>query len=143
KYSTSNPKIGLDKFEELLVDTQSCRVPEMKWLVAMHEGLFPFIRDAYSARLIIEHIGGSQQGKTTGAVRFIRLHGLKDHHGNYSVAAIRNLGDIGLIVLDNKEQKNFDQELIDFCLFLATGAELGRSFSDGRLRTSKSSPVGV
>jgi hypothetical protein len=143
RYSKEAPESGLKLFEELIVETQSTRVEEMKWFVAMAEGLFPYIREYFSGRFIVTHIGASQHGKTTGAMRFIELHRLGDHQGNYSVASLRNLGDIGLIVLDNKEQVNFNQELIDFCLFLATGAELGRSHSDGRLRTSRGRPVGI
>ena len=134
---------GLEHFERLLVDTQACQVPEMKWFVAMHEGLFPFIRDASPARLVVVHIGSTQQGKTTGAQRFTLLHGLGDVKGDYSVAALNNMGDIGLLVMDNKEQANFTQQLIDFLLFLATGAERGRSREDGSMRVSRSRPVGV
>jgi len=80
-------------------------------------------------------IGPTQQGKTSGVQRFTLLHGLGLVKGDYTVGALAGLGDIGLLVLDNKEQANFTQELIDFCLFLATGAERGRSQVDGRLRT--------
>jgi hypothetical protein len=77
-------------------------------------------------------------------VRFTYLHGLGDVLGDFSVAALANSGDIGLLVMDNREQQNFTQELIDFCLFLATGAERGRSYSDGTLRPRLNGrPVGV
>jgi len=136
KYLATEPKAGLDDFERLLVDSQACHEPSMRWFVAMAEGLFPYIRDAFPARLIVVHTGPSQQGKTTGAGRFTLLHGLGDVKGDYSVAALRNIGDIGLLVLDNKEQANFNQALIDFCLFAATGAESARSSRDGQLRRS-------
>jgi hypothetical protein len=115
----------------------------MKWFIAMHEALFPFIRDACPARLLVVHIGSTQQGKTSGAQRFTLLHGLGDVKGDYSVAALNNMGDIGLLVMDNKEQANFTQQLIDFSLFLATGAERGRSREDGSMRVNRSRPVGV
>lgn len=134
---------GLDHFERLLVDTQACVVPEMRWFVAMAEGFFPFVRDACPNRLITVHIGPSQSGKTSGAQRFSLLHGLGDVKGDYSVAALGNMPDPGLLVLDNKEQANFQQQLIDYCLFLATGAERARSNADGILRTSGTRPVGV
>jgi len=51
--------------------------------------------------------------------------------------------DPGLLVLDNKEQGNFEQPLIDYCLFLATGAERGRSDTQGAVRRSSSRPVAV
>ena len=134
----------LRNFERLLVDTQACAVPEMRWFVAMHEGLFPYVRDAYPARMILVHRGGSQSGKTSGAQRFTKLHGLGAVKGDYSPAALRNMLDIGLLVLDNKEQANFTQELIDYLLNLATGAEHGRSNVDGTLRKSGNDrPVGV
>lgn len=136
--------IVLRDFERLLVDTQACAVAEMRWFVAMAEGLFPFVRDAHLNRLIVVHRGGSQSGKTSGSQRFTKLHGLGAVKGDYSVAALRNMLDIGLLVLDNREQANFTQPLIDYCLFLATGGEHGRSNQDGSLRTHGGCrPVGV
>jgi len=116
----------------------------MRWFVAMDAGLFPFIRDSCPARLILVLIGPSQVGKTSGAQRFTLLHGLGEVKGDFSVAALSNLGDNGLLVLDNKEQVNFKQPLIDFGLFLSTGAQRGRSQVDGRLRTgSTGRPVAI
>jgi hypothetical protein len=51
--------------------------------------------------------------------------------------------DPGLLVLDNKEQVNFGRELIDFCLFLATGAARGRSTAEGKIRIYSARPVAV
>ena len=49
-----------------------------------------------------------------------------------------------MLVLDNKEQANLKQDLIDFLLFLSTGAQRGRSRTDGSLRTTPTTrPVGV
>jgi hypothetical protein len=137
------PLGGLEAFERLLVNSQACRIPAMRWFVAMHEGLFPFVRDTCPARFLMNHVGPTQQGKTSGAQRFTKLHGLGEVKGDYSVAAFANTGDIGLLVMDNKEQANFTQPLIDFCLFLATGAERGRSLSDGSMRVGSRRPVGV
>jgi hypothetical protein len=143
-YSASDPVAGLAHFERLLVETQACKVAEMKWLVAMHEGLFPFIREECPARFIVVHIGPSQQaGKTSGAQRYTLLQGLGEVKGDYTVAALSNEGDIGLLVMDNKEQANFTRELIDYCLFLATGGQRGRSNSEGGMRRSAGRPVGV
>lgn len=145
KYSPStDTRSALADFEKLLVETQACKVPEMRWFVGMGEAFFPYIRDAFAARFIMEHIGPSQHGKTTGAQRFLLLHGLGEVKGDCSVAALANDGDKGLLVLDNREQANFDQELIDYALFLSTGAERSRSSQDGsRVRKSGFRPVAV
>jgi hypothetical protein len=135
--------VGLGHFERLLVETLACEEP-FQWLVAMEEGLFPFVRDLCSARLIFVHVGESQSGKTTGAQRFTLLHGLGKVKGDYSVAAYRSIGDIGLLVMDNREQANLSQEYIDYLLFLATDAESGRCRKDGSMRlTASGRPVGV
>ena len=144
RYIDAEPRGGLELFEELLVQTQACKFPEMRWFVAMHEGLFPFVRDVASSRILVLHQGGTQQGKTTGAERFTRLHGLGSVTGNATVAALRNEPDPGLLVLDNKEHVNLTTELIEHLLFLSTGAEPKRSRSDGSMRPSnKTRPVGV
>jgi hypothetical protein len=144
-YTQVNPQAGLKDFEQLLVETLSCKHNEMRWFVAMHEGLFPFVRDVAKARFLVTHEGSTQQGKTTGAQRFTLLHGLGDVIGDGSVAALSNQKDVGLLVLDNKEQKNLTQALIDFCLFLSTGARRLRSSNDGSEThtTNKFRPVGV
>src|SRR5262249_13959008 len=105
---------------------------------------FPFVRDLAGARFIAEHVGPTQNGKTTGAERFTRLLGLGKVKGDATVASLANESDPGLQVLDNKEQANFNQQLIDYCLFLATGGERGRSNSDGSTRASrKTQPAAV
>jgi hypothetical protein len=124
----------LAAFERLLVETQACSVPAMCWFVAMALGLFPYVRETCLARLILVLIGSTQAGKTSGAQRFTLLHGLGPVKGDYSTAGLAALGDIGLLVLDNKEQANFYQSFVDFLLFAATGAERGRAYSDGALR---------
>jgi hypothetical protein len=134
---------ALQHFERIVVESQACAVSEMKWFVAMAEGFFPYIRDAVPNRFIVVHTGATQQGKTSGAQRFTLLHGLGQVKGDYTVASLGNVGDIGLLVLDNKEQANFTQDLIDFCLFLATGAERARSSRSGEVRVSRHTPVGV
>ena len=143
-YKDDDPAGGLARFEQLLVETQACVVPEMRWLVATHEGLFPYVRDAVLNRLILVHQGPSQKaGKTSGAQRFTILHGLGEVKGDYTVASLGNMRDPGLLVMDNKEQANFNQPLIDYVLFLATGAQRARSSVDGNLRRSATRPVAV
>ncbi|MGA8214320.1 MAG: hypothetical protein WB799_12060 [Candidatus Sulfotelmatobacter sp.] len=134
---------ALQLFERLVVDTQSCRIPEMRWLVAMHEGFFPYVRECCRARFLLVHIGATQQGKTSGAQRFTQLHGLGEVKGDYSVAALGNMPDPGLLVLDNREQINLTPDLIDFLLFLATGAQRARSTTDGRIRANSNRPAAV
>lgn len=143
-YAEGDPKPGLALFERLLVETQACVAPEMKWLVAIQAGLFPFIRDEFSARFLLQFRGPSQDGgKTTGGRRFVCLHGLGEIKGDVSVAMVSNEGDIGLVVLDNKEQANYEQPLVDYCVFAATGGQYGRSNPDGSTRSSKGRPVVV
>lgn len=143
-YRAGNPQVGLAAFERLLVETQACRLPGMRWFVAMHEGLFPYVRGTCPARLIVEHNGKFQQGKTSGAQRFTLLHGLGEVLGDATPASLANMGDIGLLTADNKEQKNFSQQTIDFYLFLSTGAMRVRSKRDGTIRpAAKGRPVGV
>jgi hypothetical protein len=139
-----NVKTSLAEFERLLVDTVSTPAVASRWLVAMHEGLLPLVRGLLSARMILLHIGPSQCGKTSAAQRFTLLHGLRAVKGDYSVAALRNMRDPGIIVLDNKEQADLTRDLFNFLLYLATGAEHGRSDLDGNVRTtSLDRPVAV
>src|SRR5262249_12581134 len=125
-------------------------VTAMKWLFAMNAGLFPFIRDSVPARMITLLTGPSQNGKTTAARRYHLLqHGRQsgvneDVLGDYSVASLGNLGDTGLLVMDNKESQDMRRDYIGFLLFLATGAERGRSTADGHIRSRlPGRPVGV
>jgi hypothetical protein len=133
---------GLVLFEQLLVNTQACD-DSARWLVAMHEGLLPYVRDSLAARLILVHLGVSQSGKTTAAQRFLALHGLGHIKGDYTHAAIGDTGDIGLLVLDNREHEDFNRPLVNFLLFASTGGERGRSNPEGRLRTQTSRPIVV
>ena len=145
QYDESDHQRGLADFERLLVENLSCVRPAMRWFVAMHEGILPFVRDLVTARILVIHQGPSQQGKTTGAQRFTLFLGLGEVLGDATLASIQNAPDSGLLVLDNKEQANFSQSLIDYCLFLSTGAARARSNSDGSAvrETNKSRPVGV
>lgn len=143
-YARGRTGLALAQFERLLVNTQACREPAMRWFVAMNEGLFPYVRDLCPSRFLLVHIGPTQSGKTSGAQRFTLLHGLGQVKGDFSVAALGNSGDTGLLVMDNKEQVNFQAGFIDFLLFLSTGAERGRCRKDGTLRTvQEGRPVAV
>jgi hypothetical protein len=72
-YQSSAGNDGLEHFERLVVNTQACRIPAMRWLVAMHEGFFLYVRDLSRARFLLVHVGGTQQGKTSGAQRYTLL----------------------------------------------------------------------
>jgi hypothetical protein len=131
----------LARFEQLCVKSQSCSESH-SWFVAMHEGLLPYIRDFVKARMLVEHLGPSQQGKTSGAQRFTKLHGLGEVLGDVTAAYFRNSCDsLGLAVLDNKEHDDQTREMIQLLLFAATGAQNGRSMQDGSAREMKDRPV--
>lgn len=132
-----DPPATLEKFERLLVDTLASPDLSLRWLTAIDLGYFPFIRDLVPARFILEIIGGSQAGKTSAAERYTRLHGLGAVKGDYTVAALANEGDIGLLVADNKEQANFEQPLIDYFLYLARGQNGGVRILTGRCEKEK------
>jgi hypothetical protein len=149
-----NPSVDvqavLKRFEELIIETATCATPEMKWLLAMNSALFSFIRDSVTARMLTLLTGPSQNGKTTAARRYhLLLHGRQpgineDVLGDFSVATLGNLGDTGFIVMDNKETADMRRDFINFLLYLATGAERGRSTSDGSIRPRlPGRPVGV
>lgn len=144
-YKDADRQAALRTFERLLVETQACVKPALRWLVGVQLGLFPYIRDLCPGRFVTQIQGPSQDGgKTTGAQRFTLVHGLGAVKGDCSVPFLQNEGDVGLLVLDNREQANFDQKLTDFCLFLATGAQYGRSRVDGTPRpTHGGRPVAV
>jgi hypothetical protein len=134
---------GLRLFEELVVETQATENPSHKWLVGMRLGLFPYIRQLVNRRQITNIRGLSQHGKTTGAERFTRLHGLGELRGNVSVAYVQRLGDMGLLGIDNREQAKLTEDWIQYLLFLATGAEAGRATQSGGLIKWIDRPVGV
>ena len=136
-------RAALVEFERLLVDTQACAVPSMRWFVAMAEGLFPIVRDVASNRFIMLHIGDKGHGKTTGAKSFVLLHGFQDVLLDVTVAALGNSPEQGLIVVDNKEQQNFPQSLIDYFLSVATGGARIRSDSSRSVHRDAPKPVGV
>jgi hypothetical protein len=94
--------------------------------------------------MLFEHNGPSQHGKTSGAQRFTKLHGLGEVLGDVTTAYLRNNCDgLGLMVLDNKEQASYGPDLISFLLFTATGARHGRSNQDGSAREMGDRPIGV
>jgi hypothetical protein len=138
KYVEADAQSGLASFEDLLVETLPCKHDEMRWFLGMHEGLFPLVRDFRTTQFLVVHRGATQQGKTSGAQRFNLLHGLGEVTGDASIPALSVEGDVGLLVLDNREQENLNPVLVDYLLFLATGAVRKRANNDGsRVRSSE------
>jgi hypothetical protein len=138
KYVETDAQSGLASFEDLLVETLPCKHHEMRWFLGMHEGLFPLVRDFRTTQFLVVHRGATQQGKTSGAQRFNLLHGLGEVTGDASIPALSVEGDVGLLVLDNREQENLNPALVDYLLFLATGAARKRANNDGsRVRSSE------
>jgi hypothetical protein len=134
---------GLRLFEQLIVETQACAVPEMRWFVAMAEGLFPLVRDVSKNRFITVHTGDKGSGKTTGAKSCTLLHGFEDVLLDVSVAALGNASEQGFVVVDNKEQANFSTALVDYFLSVATGGTRLRSASDRSVHRGAAKPVAV
>jgi len=142
--SMDEVRAALAEFEKLLVDTQACVVPAMRWFVAMADGLFPLVRDACSTRFIQLNEGDSNSGKSSGGENFVLLHGFPSVLGDASVAALNNSLERGFIVLDNKEHGDFKQSFINYCLFLATPAARERSSNNGTdIRRAAPAPVGI
>ena len=83
------------------------------------------------------------QGKTTGAQRFLLIHGLGKVLGDYTPAALWALGDIGLLVMDSKERVHFPKQVLDYCLFLSSGDKRVRRLPGGRQMVYRCPPVGV
>src|SRR5215469_10860984 len=72
------------------------------------------------------------------------MRGLEQVKGDFWVAVLGSLGDIGLLRLDNKEQAAFTQTLIDYCPLPGYRRDRGRAQVDGELRPiDPGRPVGV
>lgn len=134
---------GLNMFEDLLVQTQACASPSMRWFVGVAEGLFPLVRDVANNRFIMLHTGDKGSGKTTGSKSPVILHGFQDVLLDVSVAALGNAPEQGLVVVDNKEQANFSPALVDYFLSVATGGTRLRSASDRSVHRGAPKPVAV
>lgn len=143
RYNADKKQIipSLEMFERLCIETQACAIPEMKYLVGMNAGIFPYSKEYTINRFIEVHFGPSQQGKTSGLQRFTKLHGLGDVKGDITVAAANNLGDVGIIVFDNKEHVNLDTKTIEYLLHSATGGQRARTGMNGKVRESGPRPV--
>ncbi|HTC92893.1 MAG TPA: hypothetical protein VK699_05520 [Terriglobales bacterium] len=143
-WEETDPKPGLADFERLCINTMSTDEPG-RWLCAMHEGLFPFVREVVRTRAIMVHTGPTQNGKTTAAERFSMMHGLGEvKTAENSVAATRNAGDAGYLIIDNLEQKQLTEARIAQIITLSTGGEDARSSRSGTtIRAASSRPIAV
>lgn len=130
-------KDGLARFEKLIVDNLPTIHRPMRWFVAMQLALFPFVRQKYQDRLLMELKGSAGSGKSSGARRFARLHGFSELWGSVTDAALRNAGDVGIVFLDNQEQDDVSK-VKNWLLFASTGADPKRSGRNGELRKTKS-----
>jgi hypothetical protein len=138
-------RAALGEFERLLVYSQSCK-PELAWFVAMAEGVFPLVRDITITRFIVLHRGAHGHGKTFPAKQAMVLHGFDIENGikfDASAAALGNKSEQGILVVDNKEAKDFTQDLINFLLRMATGGARERSDQDRKVHSSAPRPVTV
>jgi hypothetical protein len=88
--------------------------------------LFPYVRDTISTRFLMLHNGQRNSGKTSAAENANLFHGMGEVDGDVTAAALGNQLEQGFAVLDNKEHKDFKPELINHCLFSATGGKQGR-----------------
>lgn len=122
----ADPRQGMEKFEELLVQTLAISQEPMRYLLSTALGIFPLVRQYATTRPLPELSGLPSQGKTTGGARFLRLLQLGKVHGDYSLAQAKRDGDVGLIIRDNVETENLTKVLEDFFLFGSTEAEWAR-----------------
>jgi len=141
-YVPDNLNAGLAEFERLIVEPQACRVPEMRWFIAMQEVLFPFVRELFQDRLITMHEGPPGSGKTSGLDLICVLHGLVVT-GDTTAPVLNRIGDCGLLAMDNKEQINMNTAFTDYLLYLATAAERFRCAAEGYRTTNRHRPIGV
>jgi hypothetical protein len=137
-FIAGDPNVGLAEFESLFVNNLPTRLPEMAWFIAMAEVGFPFVRDACDKRMIVEHSGATGDGKTSAAEMSCDVVGLR-FTGDASVPWMSRRGDVGLLVMDNKEQADMSQSFSNWLLYLATGGGRDRVGVANSLRR----PTGV
>jgi hypothetical protein len=122
----ADPHEGLRKLEDLLIQTSAIQAEPMRFVLAANLAFLPYMRHLVPIRPIIEMHGGTGQGKTSAARRYLRQHQLGDVQGDYSLAQVKRDGDVGLIVRDNLETLNLTRFVEDFVIFASTGGEWGR-----------------
>jgi len=126
EYKEADPKEGLAAFERLIVENQACRVPEMRWFVAMQEALYPGVRDLNAHRILVRHSGDKNNGKTSGAQFVAAMHGLRYFFNVTEAYLRRNIRDCGVMVIDNLEEEDQSRSMQRHQLASATGGGGGR-----------------
>src|SRR6185437_8554828 len=126
------------EFEKLVVGTTATRITELGWLIAMNEGVFPFLAREYPVRALTIHGGTTSNGKSSGAETFSILHGFEKLTADVSMAALNTKRSAGIIFLDNKETKNISRDLEDWFIFSCTGGGRERCLQNGKLRHQSS-----
>jgi hypothetical protein len=123
KFINEPPAEGLRLFEQLVIGVQTVVVPEMAWLAAMQEMLFPFIRDEYHGeRMIPVHVGLSNAAKTGSEKPFVLLHGFEEATTKITAAKIYQIGaSTGIEFLDNQEDHNLSDAIQDALITIASG----------------------
>lgn len=122
----ADPREGLDKFEELLIQTQPIPIEPMRFILGYALGIFPFLRQLATTRPISELGGRHGEGKTSTGQRYLTQHRLGKVKGNYSLALRERDGDVGLTVIDNVETADLNRHIENSLLYAATGGEWGR-----------------
>jgi hypothetical protein len=123
-FVNEQPTEGLRLFEELVIGSQTVTNPEMAWLAAMQELLFPFISPKYEGeRMLVAHTGGSNSGKTGSERAYVRLHGFKEATTKITAAELQNSRFAGVLFLDNQEEHNLTPALQDGLITMASGGE--------------------
>jgi hypothetical protein len=109
---------------EINIRNSGLRDPVDAMAYCYDEALFPYIRGSY--RLVLS-VSIEVLVKAAKLRELTILHSswIGFSEGDFTPAAYANLGDEGLLVMDNKEQATLSQEFIDLLLFHSTGAELG------------------
>ena len=126
----ADPREGMEKFEELLIRTQTVTNKMMRFVVGVALGIVPFVRQLVRTRPITELYAPHTRGKTTTAERFLRVNRLGGVKGDYSDARLQRDGDVGLVVLDNVETRDLTRSKENSFIYVSTGGEWGRVGTD-------------
>jgi hypothetical protein len=138
KFIDELPAEGLRLFENLAIDVQTVPTEEIRWLAAMQEMFFPFVRDEYTGeRMIVIHQGDSDAGKTASEKPFVALHGFSEPIVKVTPARLYQLGALsGILFVDNQEDKNITAGVEDALIAMASGGakETANSQYSGKVR---------
>lgn len=143
RYDPTKAQQGLQLLEELIVNKQTVQVPGMAWFSTLQSIVFSHVRELHDERALLFHLGGSDSGKTWAAKWCAVALGLPVK-GDATCASVDQLGDTGMLLLDNKEQRNISSCMLDKLIFLYGGGDSDRGSPSGKLRThNQHRPVAV